>query len=130
MDVASLKLCEELHELSGWGGTPCNYHEAYLTKEMLVIPSGFGNLRLNRDGPINHISPAYTLGYLLRKLPQYSGGMAFSLTHCRVDDTKDFWTAAYPLSNTYQTGVAETPEDAAAKLCIELFKSGILERSK
>lgn len=109
MTSASLELCEELYELSGWVDT------TYFDK----------------DGKYQF---AYDLGYLLRKLPNMvkdddgttvvtddaSDGMPFSLTHC--EDAS--WVADY---QGYLYGHAATPEDAVAKLAIELFKQGILK---
>lgn len=61
--------------------------------------------------------PSYDLGYVLRKLPP--GSRVFRATNgswaaVRSSHAKATWT--------------ETPEDAAAKLAIELFKQGILTK--
>jgi hypothetical protein len=61
--------------------------------------------------------PAYDLGYLLRKLPQPYSIMAYS-------------TGRLVAVQGEVTATADTPEDAAAKLAIELFKQGILTRSE
>ena len=86
MNTASLELCKELFELSGWDGTAYehellngkHYTRTLPVKEMTHFDQ-------------NTYIPAYDLGYLLRKLPP-------SIQR------------------------ADTPEDAASKLAIELFK--------
>lgn len=81
--------------------------------------------------------PAYTAGYLLRKLPKLLDidGASFSLcVHTNVAPPD--WTAYYMFvqvvdgklkrySNRLKVE-ADTPEDALCKLAIELFKRGIL----
>lgn len=107
MNTANLELCQELHELSGW------------------IDPGAGGW--------SHVpgAPYYTLGFLLRKLPEtapvyddigslelYKASGSWGIWYCVVDDYGNYDTEA------------NTPEDAAAKLAIELFKQGILTRSE
>lgn len=61
--------------------------------------------------------PQYSLGYLLRKLPTYelvNNGLVRSVRYYDVDKERSYY------------GEADTPEDAAAKLCIELIKQGVL----
>lgn len=117
MTVASKELCERLHELSGWetGTTGFCY-----SGDMLVF------------GWTNDSIPAYDLGFLLRKLPY------------KVKDEYQSWQYGHKLMPTASTGwkiwfgeigkdsethftSADTPEDAAAKLCIELIESGDLK---
>jgi hypothetical protein len=72
---------------------------------------------------------AYDLGYLLRKLPMWNGTTRLTLQPV-VGSINDRWDASYD----YQDGssehdnFADTPEDAVCKLCIELFKQGILQK--
>jgi hypothetical protein len=61
--------------------------------------------------------PAYDLGYLLRKLPAKS----------QIYNGVNYWTARY---RDVRSRVKASPEDAAAKLCIELFKQGVLVRKE
>ncbi len=65
-------------------------------------------------------APIYTLGYLLRKLQGYDVDIYYSNQWqewvCNAHDPK-------------YTQRADTPEDAAVKLCIELFQQSILQRS-
>lgn len=102
MNVASLSLCKELYELSGWDSL--EYH-----------PNAVGT-------PIT--CPAYDLGYLLRKLPR----------GCYIAQTRKGWTASSGNAREIfgkQSPItlnADTPEDAACKLVIELFKQGILKK--
>jgi hypothetical protein len=113
MNVASRELCEELYELSGW--TSQAYESGGIEKAWRPTPLiSAENYRLITIGPNTPEDiPAYGLGYLLRKLPEIS--MLWQQDgkwHCDLED-------AYMCE-------AHTPEDAACKLCIELFKQGIL----
>lgn len=143
MSVASLELCRTLHELSGWDDTRDRYYEvddgivAFARKDFEAYE--FTDKKLG-------LAPAYDLGYLLRKLPpqliRKNGGVTKrwqleveAWTDIETDEP-DGWVASYQ-SNRNDTGVyttkgneaitfADTPEDCAAKLAIELFKQGIL----
>lgn len=97
IDSASPELCKTLYELSGWEPSPG------VTK---------GD---------NHW-PAYNLGYLLRKLPEQVELKSYfdGSWDCRHIDTDEAWGV-----NGRMNG--DTPEDATAKLAIELFKQGILK---
>ncbi|SRR5258706_5170776 len=96
MNVASLKLCKDLYELSGWSDTIENFREsAHLTKDRV---------------------PAYDLGYLMRKLPRQSHVYQFGANE---------WLAYAPGSHDHS---ADTPENAATKLCIELLNQGVLKK--
>lgn len=113
MNVASLKLCRELYELSGWSA-PQKYWVLMVSGDWKAVNKDTTvEVEINRS-----IYPAYDLGYLLRKLPPYS----------RIQSMK----GDVPYRVSYDNGVSErgvnadTPEDAACKLAIELFKQGIL----
>lgn len=101
MNTASLELCKELHELTHWN----------TDKEWPRVTDQDGN---DAHGYV----PNYSLGYLLRKLPtgthifRTSRGYGASIGY---RDNKNF---------------ADTPEDACAKLAIELHKQGILTNQK
>lgn len=117
MNVASLDLCKELYELSGWNDDTLN-HSAWFDDKAIVN---------------NAVSvPLYPLGYLLRKLPY------------RVRDDYQAWQYGVHLKQTGGSGwtiyygepgkttemyfnSATTPEDAACKLAIELIKKGVLK---
>lgn len=62
----------------------------------------------------------YSLSYLLRKLP--------SRTVLRESDGD--WIAYVDSFSNNCNQEEHTPEDAAAKLCIELFKTGVLVKSE
>jgi hypothetical protein len=99
MNVASLELCKALYELSGWAGD-----------------DSFGDMDSGKSA-----TPAYDLGYLLRKLPQG--------THIvkNTGDKPDYSCWSY-LHENVDTVRADTPEDAACMLAIELFKQGVLKK--
>jgi hypothetical protein len=130
MSVASLELCRELYELSGWAdvNTPVT------------------------DWPSGDRYPEYDLGYLLRKLPDSMHSLTYEVTyrlqmkkvdfgyffeysnHAWFRDHKSVFSRrgydvsdeslAYGIKPVY----ADSPEDAAAKLCISLFEHGILKK--
>lgn len=109
MLVSSLELCKELYRLSGWKDT---YH--YYDADEFVDTKFHAELMSK-----NQNCPAYELGYLLQKLP----------VGTEVRKVLNGYSADPPLK--YRTrGISEvygTPEDAACKLAIELFKQGVLK---
>jgi hypothetical protein len=114
--VASLELCKELFGLSDWSDTNKVWSLAYKAEE--ATRKGRQWHISNRHIKSNGFYPAYGLGYLIRKLPAYSCveiDDVISASH----STKDFKEF---------TEIANTPEDAVAKLAIELFKQGILKK--
>jgi len=113
MSVASLELCKELHELSGWE-TP------YFFTEDIE----------GRDAAYQHIR--YDLGYLLCKLhdvtqPQRNITVT-SLFDNHPEANPDKYWLAYVFGAPEAKSYANTPEDAVCKLAIGLFKSGILQK--
>lgn len=147
MNVASLELCKELHELSGWGEEVTQYH--WYANE---IGGGFTLIHTTEapfySSDVYH--PAYDLGYLLRKLPvsvrdkqmKHSNKHACLTCTCEEEyicglEMRKFGTAfsfCY-VNDRHHRAIpfyvnAPTPEDAAAKLAIELFKQGVLTRAK
>lgn len=106
MHVANLDICKELYELSGWWDDDENGA---------------------RPG-----EPYYCLGYLLRKLP--SSTTIFKNTSTFKDGVHTSYEAIYKyevlgdLASIWDR--ADTPEDCAVKLAIELFKSGVLTREE
>lgn len=120
MNVASSELCRTLQELSGWGGT----HFAWYWQQSEAGGFDTSDLAVSchkRIAGCKSSEPAYDLGYLLLKLPNYQDGY---LT-IYVQPTGD-WEAQYGHSKL--NCCADTPEDAACKLVIELFKQNILKR--
>ena len=128
MNVASKQLSQELYELSGWNCVRdwyFAYHKAAGEVEY--------DLKLNADESKagRDDFPAYDVGYLLRKLPGYSHVSHIDEEHSRDGDT--FYKASYQSHIRGQMidgRGQESPEDAVAWLCIELFKQGILKPSK
>lgn len=119
MNVVSIEISKELHELSGWIGGSWVWARHEKTNEYRVqwlhdIDTGYYWVQ---------DTTAYDLGYLLRKLPP--------ATYLRKYVNDPLFVVAYERSyeakyNVYGRG--DTPEDAAAKLAIELFKQGVLTR--
>lgn len=111
MNVASLELCKELYELTGWGWGEL---ESYYDKDP-VFPTV--------------VCPKYNLDYLLRKLPRHNHGY-LTLT---VTGAGEMWAAGYwddSENRLIVKRLGDTPEDAAAKLAIGLIKQGILPVTK
>jgi hypothetical protein len=121
MNVASLELCKELYELSGW-----NTDLAFWSNE---TPDGWEVVFELHAG--DEFFPAYDLGYLLRKLPheiEVDGVPGYYLrieAPCRGGNQ---WMFNYSHMKPIETW-NESPEDAACKLAIELFKQGVLSSS-
>lgn len=138
MNVTSLELSKELYELSGWEDT--QYSWALHGEDSFVM--------FKKPNAFHGYIAAYDLGYLLRKLPSkvylptHSGKhlskhpsvLDLSPRHSWDDKyTFEGWRAAYLKTknqNGYMVERADTPEDAAAKLAIELFKQGVLTRDE
>jgi hypothetical protein len=132
MNVASLDKCKELYELSRWDDTTYTW---------------YGSPHPERDdfelGPTGaHMDcieyPAYDLGYLLRRLPQFlvnpisgtKSRLELSPTGYESLNTTT-WCAVYADIDgdcLPEAGFEDIPEDAAAKLAVELFKQGILTK--
>lgn len=142
IDTASLKLCKELYKLSGWEDTYffIRHHKpngATLVMERQTMTNE--SLRFRGRNPPevqkrfeeeNDFWPAYDLGFLVRKLPDYvklfrnNEGQYYSAAV-----TANFRHPRNPLGSpddAHQWYISDTPEDALSKLAIELFKSGVL----
>ena len=137
MNVASKELCQELYELSGWSDLEQYWEHYPVSGETRLGQSSFGNV-LPKMIP-EHIVPAYDLGYLLWKLPEWIEPEKNSphLLTVQPNPIGRGWNALYRLSVATPTSdrrhaeeihEADTPENAACKLAIELFKQGILKR--
>jgi hypothetical protein len=133
MNVASLELCETLYELSGWEDTGfewANPSARSLAKKQPNKPYLKGRHKYHQVSKKvwrpHTICAAYDLGYLLRRLPTTIGQVTDRLRLTKGDLG---WYAQYDravLNNILED--ADTPEDAVAKLCIELFKQGVLAK--
>lgn len=114
MNVASLELCEELFRLSEWGHT-----SYYWNKDDQYVPGKQWRLQNGKIFPED--VPAYDLGYLLRKLQH---------NYVQIEYHSDMkrWSAYSPIEKNPGLSMpfADTPEDAACQLAIELFRQGIL----
>lgn len=140
-EVTSLEISRELYEVSGWSDTYL-WHKEYMDGRSVAHPlvapkdmaaTGFG------------VAPAYDLGYLLRKLPRWydhdlvKGPLRPFLLQLQPSPVSTNWQAFYRFevddANGHRSAVAikveaSTPEDAATKLAIELFKQGVLTRGE
>lgn len=105
MNVATLGLCSELYRLSGWGDG-----EKPKLKEHIITAN---ESRLETY-------PAYDLGYLLRKLEGFDVRLHYSNT----------WRLWGVFAQDSKGEDHDSPENAAAKVCIELFKLGVLTPEK
>lgn len=125
MNVASLELSKELYKLSRWSGTGFEWINDYHQNK----PDGAPDMKweVTRSMSFHDQSvpsknyPAYTAGYLLRKLPLGS----FIIKH------DDRYEACRPRMLGEDKAVdvfpADTPEDALTKLAIELFKQKVIK---
>lgn len=116
-NVASLELCRELYELSGWGDTEHHWWPDWWTSGGKAT----ANIKpIDLDPKIEaDLIPAYDLGYLVRKLPEQTSVYRY----------ENVWVANR--ENERRTGYpaiieADTPENAVASLAILLFQQGIL----
>jgi hypothetical protein len=99
--VASFENCRELLELCGWNRAP-TYYRVYDGEPRIV------ELLIGR--PRKEVyTAAYELGHLMRMLP--TGSIVWS-------KSEDTWAAMYG----EEVQEADTPEDAACKLAIALWK--------
>lgn len=152
MTVASLNLCKELYELSGWEPNSWWWTEDYqgTTKDTKWSVSDEPIIASGRNEGLSSY-PAYDLGYLLRKLPRKLNGVNskqrdgnFNLYASRG---KTAWVASYADADGsiirrlkkdaesqnnrnfwFIHGSSDTPENATAKLAIELWKQGVLSK--
>lgn len=110
-NTASLELCKELYELSGWSDAEHAWSNSM--GETRVVCKRFNT------GHMSQICPAFSAGYLLRKLPLYeltNNGLILSADY--YDSNNDRFISAY--------GAPSKLEDILAELCIKMFKKGIL----
>lgn len=131
MNVASLELCKTLYELSDWYDTSSGFCWSTLGVKPYLIAD------TDRYGDTEF--PAYDLGFMLRKLPV---NRAFEWTDEDTKETREYRGNVFVGYTAQSTAVAgyhgsdasfhlkyaDTPEDALAKLCIELLKQGILTK--
>lgn len=128
MNVASKELCEELYAVSGWYPEPAALWGYYWFDIDLRTgkPCEWKIARYFGPRDPEHQIAAYDLGYLLRKLPTNIGSNLILEADGKGKDKWCIYYDAAPVQIKSYYNV--TPEDAAAKLCIELFNQGILTR--
>lgn len=122
MNVASLKNCKALFELSEWDQTSYRwFNEDGVITAHPINPQSFAI----------PLGPAYDSGYLLRKLGSNIASLSIK-TEQRGNVGDGFMP--HLVYGTWNGNAiftdADTPEDALAKLAIELFKQGILQSTK
>lgn len=115
MNVASLELCKELYKVSGWDDTAFAFTHGKM----------FYQQELKYQAALVGFTPAYDLGFLLRKLPdELASGFGISL---RMNVARTKWLCGY---HKHDDAVADNPEDAVAQLAIELFNQRILQKEE
>lgn len=120
MNVASLERCKELYELSGWGDTSFQYTADLQGEFDKDSAAECRNCEAEYGCGGRPSIPAYDLGYLLRKLPPNSW----------VGRSREGWSSPYAAHigpEDDNSMDADTPEDAAYKLAIDLIKKGAIE---
>lgn len=110
--VASLNLCRELFAGSGWDGTALNHFSFHDGRETVEASPLFGYISAKG-------TPAYDLGYLLRRLPP--------ATAIRKRKSKEYSAFAPVLKGVLS--VDNSPENAAARLAAQLIEHGILPKA-
>lgn len=119
-DVASFELCSELFKLSRWKETADAYDVSYADhwlRHIAEFPED------SRERAMVKMVPAYPLGYLLRKLPP------FTKVYLDSVDRELAWRCVMPSPGYIGATVVargNTPEDAAVRLAISLFRRGVL----
>lgn len=143
MNVASLELCKELYEISGWrNDVKTGWFSGLKDDPRPFVSEWWGD----EDG---FVCPAYSAGYLLRKLPRAvdRDGRTWGLSLETCDGHPDLlWMADYvslppdrrivPANMYYFTGRpgradlchADIAEDSLALVAIGLFTEGVLTR--
>ena len=137
MNVASLELCKELYEISGWDDTGDGYVPEYEPDEppVIFIPenkfaythNGQDHYYVTKESDLYQVVyiPAYDLGYLLRKLPHHDEDFTYWMDLGPIEN--GHWGVSYDCEDMDKyISFGDTPEDATCKLAIELFKQGIL----
>lgn len=120
MNVANLENCRELYKLSDWDDT--EHWHVYTGLNFIGVNIAATTDFLKDHPDYNKTAPAYDLGYILRKLPKSNLSAEYSSSDWRCETM----SSDSRMIRTY----ADTPEDAAAKLAIELFKQGIIKNAQ
>lgn len=129
MSVASLEFCKELYELSGWKPDG----------EVKMIDKWWREPGPQPGGAqiIHYVAPKYDLGYLIRRLPKQIPYVGDCPAAVWFNKKLGKWQTGYTWhvqgsdDNTKSKYFeADTPEDAACKLLLELFKQNILKKEE
>lgn len=131
METASRELSEQLYQLSGWEADEWWHEHMIVGLDPIVTIKG--------DPETGEpICPAYDLSFLLRKLPRmhYEGRTPYFLTLMNGDQQATNWICDYmglmqQWLHQYDKAKlveADTPENAACKLCISLFRRCLLTK--
>jgi hypothetical protein len=122
MVSARLDLCKELCKLSGWKNTFAYWYQNWMLGNKWMV--GYQG-----SPSIEATVPAYDLGYLLTKLPpQTSIKKEHDASPQLPEETPAHYRALYDTTDGRHFWLgADTPEDAACLLAIELFKQGVLK---
>lgn len=131
-EYTSLETSKQLYEMFGWSDTSGYYYYksdgVYGSQIARTLETKPGWWRISGE-PANDTVPMYSLPYLLDKLPVgLENGEYLQITPA-PDDQWEFGYAEYgeiPYGNPQ--AVAATPVEAAALLCLELGKRGILPK--
>lgn len=126
MDTARLDLCKELYKRSGWNNTYHRWSKNIYGKDVVIDTAAAGST-----------TPAYDLGYLLRRLPKNVTefwGKFYPASPCLMYSGTQ-WVIFYQSTMTGEHNTdelfgqfADHPEDAACLLAIELFKQRVLKK--
>ena len=124
MHVTSLELSKTLYHLSGWKDTEYFYQR----NDYADGSAGFSLVNPVLEAPLaGEAYPAYDLGYLLRRLPtQTRIKREYDASPDKPQETPAHYRALYDTADDqhFWQG-ANTPEDAAALVAIELLKAEI-----
>lgn len=113
-EVASLEISKQLYEISGWKDTHFSWRSQYKQEARIV------DIQPN----IESDTPAYDLGYIMRKLPTQISNHPLHLSY---NIYSLYWDIRYHIADSGEyitTNVQLT--DCVALLAIKLFKNGII----
>jgi hypothetical protein len=123
MNVADKDLCEKLAKLSGW----VESNQCW-TSHGLVVLTRFPDFTLPR--PVDYICPAYSIGYLMQKLPHKTRLEKFTIAgdpdKRRKMPPKDAFNCYLFTAREQHWNQANTPENALCKLAIALLENGAI----
>ena|SRR3990167_2142342 len=126
MNTTSKDISKRLYELSGWGDR-CEVYFSWQTKYDKVITTKEQGAE-DSDGFLRPWAvPAYNLGFLLRKIPANTSIYDWVQIGKHEKDYEVSWWIETDFIDSFS---ADTPEDAVAKLCIQLFESSILKKGE